>query len=90
MERKTYMLNGHSMSLKTTGDIKWYHLEKNPDSHFFDRETMLFFGDTMGNFGVYWDENGYRCIYRKKPVKNGLRGGFRLRDEDGDLMPIRK
>ena len=33
-----------------------YEVEKhNAESHFFDRKTMKFFGDTMRNFGCYRD-----------------------------------
>jgi hypothetical protein len=46
-------------------------------SHFFDRSTMRFFGDTMANYGVLKnpvDINGVQCwvLYRRKPVKHGL------------------
>lgn len=35
--------------IKSASDVK-YHL--NPDSHFFDRASMKWFGDTMSSFGV--------------------------------------
>jgi len=50
-------------------------------SHFFDRENMKFFGDTMTNYGVrsaviktYTGETAI-CweLYRKRPVKYGLK-----------------
>ncbi len=48
-----------------------------PDGHFFDRETMRFFGDTMSNYVVHGTEiyNERLCyvLERKKPVKNGLK-----------------
>lgn len=60
------------------------------ESHFFDRKTMRFFGDSMRNYGVrsasivsdYDDAGNYAPngfpvevweLYRKKPVKHGLR-----------------
>lgn len=33
-------------------DLKLQHEYHHPDSHFFDRKTMKFFGDTMRNYGV--------------------------------------
>jgi hypothetical protein len=58
--------------IKTASDLKYYHLQARPDSHFFTRRTMRFFGDTMRNYGVrragnYWE------LYRRRPVKGGLR-----------------
>lgn len=35
----------------TPSDLK-YHVEKGTDSHFFERSSMKFFGDTMKNYGV--------------------------------------
>ena len=49
-------------------------------SHFFDRKSMKFFGDTMRNYGVresvvdtltQKNVEVYE-LYRKRPVKNGL------------------
>jgi hypothetical protein len=36
----------------TASDLKRLYGRGNPEGHFFDRETMRFFGDTMRNFGV--------------------------------------
>ena len=55
----------------TPSELKYHHLLLNPDSHFFDRETMRFFGDTMGNYGVITHEDCYE-LRRKRPVKHGL------------------
>lgn len=49
----------------TPSELK-YHVEKSgKESHFFDRKSMKFFGDTMKNFGVrsavitsHYDSNG--------------------------------
>ena len=44
------------------------------DSHFFDRDTLRFFGDTMSNYSVRRAIVGGRDVYvlsRKRPVKHG-------------------
>lgn len=62
----------------TPADIKYWLSQRDPKSHFFDRSTMKFFGDTMANYGVrskpvvitnYLDEE-HTCwvLYRKKPA----------------------
>ena len=61
------------------------------ESHFFDRSSMRFFGDTMRNYGVrsavvrsHYDADGNYTsaegveievweLYRKRPVKHGMR-----------------
>lgn len=56
----------------TPVELKCKVLQANPDSKFFDRETMNFFGDTMHNYGVLsYDEKTW-MLYRKRPVKYGL------------------
>ena len=55
----------------TPSDLKYHHERLNPGSHFFDRDTMRYFGDTMGNYGVITHDDCYE-LRRKKPVKNGL------------------
>jgi len=47
-------------------------------SHFFDRDTMRFFGDTMRNYGVRKATiatalGDVECweLYRRRPVKDG-------------------
>lgn len=61
--------------------LKAAHLAAHPDSHFFDRDTMRHFGDTMANFGcrreTVADHRGvvtHHCweLYRKRPVRCGL------------------
>lgn len=69
-----------------------YNVEQT-GSHFFERSSMKFFGDTMRNYGVRskpvtirtcYDESGnFTChegvdiecweLYRKNPVKHGLK-----------------
>ena len=40
-------------------------------SHYFDRSSMKFFGDTMANYGVR-DAGDCWELHRKRPVKRGL------------------
>jgi len=60
----------------TPSELK-YNLEAaDPDSHFFNRKTMRFFGDTMSNYGcrsTIIDGKPAYEIYRKRAVKQGLR-----------------
>ena len=63
----------------TPSQLKAKILETGEQPYFFTRETMRFFGDTMANFGVRRAEHeGTLCweLYRKRPVKHGLRGSF--------------
>lgn len=84
------IVNKELISKMRPSDIKHYYRQ---DGHFFDRGTMKFFGDKMGNFGAYTDDNGDRILYRKKAVKNGLIGnGWRvvaLNKSEIDLESIR-
>ena len=69
----------------TPSELKANILKHNPDSHCFDRKTMKFFGDTMSNYGVRKTEmDGVAVweLYRKKPVKHGLKSSafFRVTD----------
>ena len=69
----------------TPSELKISILAHNPDSHFFDRKTMQFFGDTMRNYGVRKAEiEGVAVweLYRKRPVKQGLKSSafFRVSD----------
>jgi hypothetical protein len=73
----------------TASDLKHLYECNNPEGHFFDHDTMRFFGDTMCNFGVRdggkvlsITANGIEEVevwelYRKRPVKNGLHGHCR-------------
>jgi hypothetical protein len=56
----------------TSSELKRRHLSAVPDSHFFDRKTMQFFGDSMRNFGVRSLDDGLLELYRRHPVKHGL------------------
>lgn len=45
-------------------------IRANTTGHFFDRDTMRFFGDTMANFGVRYEGNAI-IVYRKKTGRKG-------------------
>ena len=69
----------------TPSELKTSILAHDPDSHFFDRKTMKFFGDTMRNYGVRKTEiDGVAVweLYRKRPVRRGLKNSafFRVTD----------
>jgi len=66
----------------SASDIRINHEIKNPESLFFTKDSMRFFGDTMGNYAVsskpvkvetYFD-GIVECyeLRRKKPVNGGL------------------
>lgn len=59
------------MNTMTPSRLKAKHLENHPTSHFFDRDTMGFFGDTMKNYAVTEHADAYE-LRRKRPVKYGL------------------
>lgn len=59
------------MEIKTPSDLKYYHELNNPNSAFFSRKTMKFFGDTMKNYGIRTHANAVE-LFRRKPVKHGL------------------
>jgi len=54
-----------SHQIKTPSDLKAFVEEAGHEPHFFTRKTMLYFGDTMRNYGVrktvimcYYDDEG--------------------------------
>lgn len=66
----------------TPSELKAKHEQHHPESQFFARESMRFFGDTMTNYGVRAVQvrvnrhspktiDGFE-LYRKRPVKHGL------------------
>ena len=70
-------------------DLKYNHEIKNPDSNYFTRETMKFFGDTMSNYGcrkakvkTHWDEFG---AYIEDPVGVEVWELYRKRSVKGGL-----
>lgn len=68
-------------NIKTASDLKYYVEQAGHESHFFTRDTMKFFGDTMRNYGVketvITDNYGGRRrvieLFRKRPVKHGMK-----------------
>ena len=55
-------------------ELKASHLMQCPDSHFFNRDTMQYFGDTMRNFGVKKQENGEWLLFRKRKTRENAAG----------------
>lgn len=51
----------------TIQEIKAVHEERAIGGHFFSRDTMRFFKDTMKNLGVTQNEDGV-FIFRKKGI----------------------
>ena len=69
----------------TTSELKANVLAHDPNSHYFDRKNMQFFGDTMRNYGVRKTEiDGVAVweLYRKRPVKHGLKSSAFFRTTD--------
>ena len=62
-------------------ELKYQVEQAGHESHFFDRKTMRFFGDTMHNYGVrpatittYAGETVEAWeLCRRRPVKHGLK-----------------
>lgn len=65
-----------SVVIKSASDLKRY--VSATDSHFFERDTMRFFGDSMKNYacnGLIVEYKSVLCfeLCRKKSVKYGLK-----------------
>ena len=66
----------------TASELKYQVENAGHDPHFFTRETMRFFGDTMRNYGVR-DAGNVKTnlgdtvpaweLYRRRAVKHGLK-----------------
>ena len=66
----------------TAVNLKFNHNANNPNSSFFDKSTMKYFGDTMSNYSANSERHmiptssgeAVPCyaLTRKKPVKTGL------------------
>jgi len=67
----------------TIHDVKRIHEEKTK-GHFFSRETMKFFKDTMKNLGVYKDDTGRLIVYRK----HGRQSHWAFNPENGEFTCI--
>ena len=66
--------------IKTASDLRQF--VEQTETHFFDRATMRFFGDTMRNYGLrqpqpvtLYDGSTVLAyeLFRRRPVKHGLR-----------------
>ena len=69
----------------TPSELKANILAHDPDSYFFDRKSMQFFGDTMRNYGVRKAEiEGVAVweLYRKRPIKHGVKSSAFFRATD--------
>ena len=69
----------------TPSELKANILAHDPASHYFDRKTMQFFGDTMRNYGVRKAEIEGVAVWephRKRPVKHGLKSSAFFRTTD--------
>lgn len=66
------------------------YLTSKTEPYFFSRETMKFFGDTMGNYGARKSsintdtENNVPVweLYCKRPVRHGLKSSAFFRQDD--------
>ena len=54
--------------------LRALHMQNSPDSHFFARDTMRFFGDTVRNFGVKKQESGEWLLFRKHKTRQSAAG----------------
>lgn len=75
--------------IKTKSDLKYWVSQTG--SYYFDKGSMKFFGDTMGNYGLRKNvevvtDDGEKIVcfelYRKRAVKHGLKKStyFDVRD----------
>lgn len=68
------------MQIKTPSDLKYAVENSGQEPHFFTRDSMKFFGDTMRNYGIKKPTEIQTLsgpvlafeLYRRKPVKHGL------------------
>ena len=67
-------------------ELKALHFQNAPDSHFFDRETMAYFGDKMQNFGVKKQESGEWLLFRKRKTRENAAGTGYLFSSDFRLV----
>ena len=89
----------------TASELKKQVKKHNPESHFFDRETMKAFGDTMRNYGVrmaeieldnVFNRDGSRVranvweLYRRRPVDEGLNSSAFFTMDDFRLIRPRR
>ena len=65
-------------NIKSASDVKY---ALNSDSHFFDRNTMRFFGDKMTSFGIRTID-GMRVMYRKPSAMVNVFGTWKRTGKD--------
>jgi hypothetical protein len=67
--------------IKTASDLKYQVEQAGHEPHFFNRDTMKFFGDTMRNYGIRQPVeietlSGHKVkafeLVRRRAVKHGL------------------
>jgi hypothetical protein len=58
----------------TPSELKRLYKTHNPNGHFFNTDTMKFFGDSMKNFGVI-TKGDLIVLYRKKNTRKGFPAG---------------
>ena len=64
----------------TPAEVKKVY-QKTTDGHFFDRDTMEFFGDTMDSYGVT-NIDGVDYLYRKKTATVNVFGEIKTAGRD--------
>ncbi len=78
------------MKTITASELKSRVEDARHDSHFFTRQTMRFFGDTMRNYGVrgpikFKPHGGAVCevweLFRRRAVKHGLHSSAYFRTD---------
>ena len=52
----------------TASDLKFYY-EQAQGGHFFTRDSMKFFGDTMANYGVRAQTEFVQTYHQKEPIE---------------------
>ena len=67
-------------------ELKALYMQNAPDSHFFDRSTMQYFGDTMRNFSVKKQESGEWLLFRKRKTCENAAGTGYLFSSDFRLV----
>lgn len=80
---------GKGLNTMTSAELRYKIEQSREEPFFFDRKTMQFFGDTMGNYGVretVIDTYSEKAIpvyelYRRRPVKHGLKASAYFRKD---------
>lgn len=63
------------MRIPSASQLKYSHEQAWPDTYFFSRKTMKFFGDTMKNYKVS-DGDKFWILSRRQPVKFGMNSSY--------------